>query len=92
MSREERFPGERHRFSRFRIMACWFLADVLADGLLLRHPALEDSYWMIVLYIPGAMFLWSAWLWLKAVREYPQRRASRKPTQQQPFGRNKGNG
>jgi hypothetical protein len=73
MSREERFPGEQQRFLRFKIMVCWFLADALVDWVLVRHPAIEDSYWMIVLYIPGMMFLWSAWLWVKAVRQYPQR-------------------
>ena len=74
MKTEERFPGEWQRWSRFRTMIYWFLADALADWLLLRHPAVEVSYWMVILYIPGVMFLWSAWLWVKAVREYPQRR------------------
>jgi hypothetical protein len=74
MSGEERFPGERQRSLRFKTMVCWFLADALIDWVLLRHPALEYSYWMIVLYIPGVMFLWSAWLWVKAVRQYPQGR------------------
>jgi hypothetical protein len=55
--------------ARFKVMVYWLVANCLAALLLVRRPQIENTYWFWLFCIPGVMFLYATYRWLRSLRE-----------------------